>query len=260
MGEFVLTCFGTGDGWPCADRNHASFLYRLGRDTVLVDCGDGVSGGFHATGLDYNTIDRIFISHLHADHFGGLFMLLQGFWLERRRKELPVHLPGDGVKLVRQMLRAGMIFAELLRFKLRLAALRAGKAVVTGNARVTPHRSSHLERLRKVYGKKYPLRYEAFCFLIEAGKKRIGHSADLGSPKDLEPLLQKPLDLLVCELAHFKAEDLFRYLRGRDIRQVVLVHLARAHSENLEKTRRLAERMLPDIPVTFARDQEQMRF
>ena len=48
-----------------------------------MDCGETVSGGYKATGLDYDTIDRIFISHLHSDHIGGFFMLMQGFWLEQ---------------------------------------------------------------------------------------------------------------------------------------------------------------------------------
>ena len=96
MGKCSLTCFGVGDGWPCADRNHSSFLYQFGKTSLLIDCGEGVSGAFKATGLPYDTIDGIFISHLHADHFAGFFMLMQGFWLERRRKKLSVHLPGVG--------------------------------------------------------------------------------------------------------------------------------------------------------------------
>src|ERR1051325_11930468 len=40
MAEFSLTCFGVGDGWPCADRKHAAFLYRFGHATILIDCGE----------------------------------------------------------------------------------------------------------------------------------------------------------------------------------------------------------------------------
>jgi len=170
MGKFALKCFGVGDGWPCADRKHASFLYRFDKVSILVDCGEPISGSYKASGLSYDEIDRSFISHLHADHMAGFLMLMQGFWLERRKKDLPVHLPGDGIKPLGQMLKAGMVFEELLQFRLRLAALRAGKPVVTGNVRVTPHRSTHLERLRQVFQKKYPLKFDAFCFLIEAGR------------------------------------------------------------------------------------------
>src|SRR5262249_36163816 len=116
MKKFSLTCFGIGDGWPCADRNHASYLYRFGRTSLLIDCGEPADRSFKSTGLSYDAIDAIFISHLHADHVGGFFMLMQGFWLEGRRKDLPVYLPGGGIRPVREMLRTCMIFDELLNF------------------------------------------------------------------------------------------------------------------------------------------------
>jgi hypothetical protein len=53
--------------------------------------------------------------------------------------------------------------------------------------------------------------------LLESGDKRVAHSGDLGEPEDLEPLLKKPVDLLVCELAHFSPEAIFSYLSGRPV-------------------------------------------
>jgi hypothetical protein len=104
------------------------------------------------------------------------------------------------------------------------------------------------------FEKNFPVDFSAFCFLLQSSGLRIGHSGDLGRPEDLEPLLQRPLDLLVCELAHFQPQDLFLYLRGRAIKRIVFVHLARAYWEDLGKTRRLAAKMLPEIPQTFAHD------
>jgi len=112
--------------------------------------------------------------------------------------------------------------------------------------------------LRQVFQKKYPLKFDAFCFLIEAGRLRIGHSADIGRPEDLEPLLHRPLDLLVCELSHFRPEDMFRYLSRRKIKRVAFVHLGRAEWKDLKATRRLAAKMLGRISVTFARDDEEI--
>ncbi|MDB6068204.1 MAG: Beta-lactamase domain protein [Pedosphaera sp.] len=258
MGKLALRCFGVGDGWPCADRKHASFLYRFDKVSILVDCGEPISSSYKASGLPYDAVDRIFISHLHCDHIAGFFMLMQGFWLEQRKKALPVSLPVAGIKPFGEMLKAAMVFKELLQFKLRFEGLRAGKPVVTGGVRVTPYRSSHLAQLKRAFQKRYPQRFDAFSFLIEAGKVRIGHSADLGRPEDLDPLLKKPLDLLVCELAHFTAEDLFGYLKGRDIKRIAFVHLARHYWEDLKRMRRLAARMLPGVVCSFPRDNEEI--
>jgi ribonuclease BN (tRNA processing enzyme) len=260
MGRFLLKCFGVGDGWACADRNHASFLYQFGKTSILIDCGESVSRGFKSSGLPCDTIDRIFLSHLHADHAGGFNMFMQGLWLEQRKKELHVHMPSEGINPLRHMLRAAYIFDELLSFKLRFEALKAGKSVATEGVQVTPFHTSHLERLRAAFHKRYPQKFEAFCFLMEVGKLRIGHSADLGSPEDLAPLLAKPLDLLVCELAHFEPAELFDYLRGREIKRIAFVHLARPLWENLKKTRQLAAKMLPGIEVSFPHDQEEISF
>jgi ribonuclease Z len=258
MHKFSLTCFGVGDGWPCADRTHAAFLYRFGKATLLIDCGEPISCNYKATGLDYDTIDRIFISHLHSDHIAGFFMLMQGFWLEQRQKDLPIHLPADGIKPLRQMLDAAYLFDELLAFRLLFEPLHAGEPVVTHNVRVTPFRSSHLDSLRTSFQKKYPQDFTAYCFLLESDRLRIGHSADIGAPEDLSPLLEKPLDLLVCELAHFKPQDLFRYLKGRDIKRIVFTHVGRRYWDDLEETRLLAAKMLPDIPFSFAHDGEEV--
>jgi ribonuclease BN (tRNA processing enzyme) len=258
MHSFSLKCFGVGDGWACADRNHSAFLYRFGKATLLIDCGEPVSGAFKATGLDYDLIDRIFLSHLHCDHVGGFFMLMQGFWLEQRQKDLVVHAPADGIEPIRNLLNAACIFDELFAFRLLFEPLKAGEPVVVHNVRVTPYRSTHLESLRRAHQQKYPQAFEAYCFLLESDRLRVGHSADLGAPEDLAPLVEKPLDLLVCELAHFPALDLFNYLKGRAIKRIVFMHVDRRRWENLEETRALAEKMLGGIPFSFAHDGEEI--
>src|ERR1700722_13290740 len=243
MGKFALKFFGVGDGWPCANRNHSAFLYQLGKVSILIDCGEPISRTYKASGLDYDKIDRILISHLHSDHIAGFFMLMQGFWLEQRKKDLTVCMPVDGIKPFRDLLQMGLLFQELLQFRLRFEALKSGKPVLTGDVKVTPYPSTHLEQLRRTFQKRYPNRYNAYCFLIEQGKRRIGHSADIGCPEDLEPLLRKPLDLLVCELAHFRAEDLFLYLNGRAIKRIIFMHIGRPYWEDLRGTQKLAAKM-----------------
>lgn len=224
----------------------------------MIDCGEPISRSYKASGLDYDLIDRIFISHLHSDHIAGFFMLMQGFWLEQRKKALPVSMPADGIKPFVNLLNAGLIFKELLQFRLDFEPLKVGKPVVTGDVKVTPYPSTHLEQLRKAFQKRYPQDFAAYCFLIEKGMMRIGHSADIGCPEDLEPLLKKPLDLLVCELAHFPAEDLFLYLQPRQIKRIIFMHVGRPYWADLKQTQRLAAKMLPNIPFTFARDNQEI--
>jgi hypothetical protein len=256
MQTLSLTCFGVGDGMPCGDRNHSAYLYRLGDTALLVDCGDPISRSYKASGLSYELIDRIFISHLHSDHVGGFFMLLQSFWLEQRRKGLPVHLPAEGIEPLRRMVQAAYLFDEILPFQLRFEPLQALRPVTHGPVRVTPFLSSHLEGFRQAYQSRHPGDYAAYSFLIERDGFRAVHTADLGGVSDLDPLLAAPVDLLVCELSHFKAEDLFAYLRGRPIKQAAFVHLGRAYWSELGELRKMAARILPQCRVSFPLDQE----
>lgn len=254
MRKFSLTCYGVGDGWPCADRRHAAFLYRFGNTSLLVDAGEPVDASLRAHGVKPDTIDSILISHLHSDHIGGFFMLMQGFWLEGRRKELPVFMPGGAIRPLREMLRTVFVFNELLNFRLKFLALKAGRTFSKHGVQIAAFPTTHLDGFRSKFQKKYDMDFSAFSFLFHHGGLRVGHSADLGKPEDLEPLLEKPLDLLVCELAHFPPEEMFIYLRGRRIKRVVFIHLARDYWKDLAKTKRFASKMLPDIPHTFAHD------
>ena len=111
----VLHALGTGDGWAGdGQRGHSAFLFCLGGRTLLIDCGEPVSRRLHTAGVGPDDIDGILISHLHCDHVGGFFMLMQGLWLDQRTRELPIYIPTEGLEPVRNMLRAAFIFDELL--------------------------------------------------------------------------------------------------------------------------------------------------
>jgi len=257
---FRLKCFGTGDGWPCADRHHSSYYYQLGEVRLLFDCGDSLSRSFKAGGYDVDGPDAIFISHFHGDHIGGFFMFVQGLWLEKRQKDLPILMPIDGIEPVQNLLQKGCLFSELMDFKLSFLELNPSRKPTFGPVQVTPFQNSHLDNLRARFQHLYPQQFESYSFLMETNDLRVVHSADLGAPEDLDPMLQDPLDLLVCELSHFTPESLFRYLQGRMIKRLVLMHVGRPYWEKLSETRQLAEEMLPSMEITFAQDGDEIAF
>ncbi|HOB98307.1 MAG TPA: MBL fold metallo-hydrolase [Verrucomicrobiota bacterium] len=258
MDSLILNCLGTGDGWPCADRSHSAFLYRFPETAFLIDCGESVSRTVKASGWSYDMIECAFLSHLHFDHLGGFFMLMQGFWLERRRRTLTVHMPEDGIAPVKRLLDAGCVFEDLLSFRLRFRALRARRSVVMRGVEVTPCPTTHLDQLRARFGSKYAQRFESFSFLIDGHGMRVAHSADLGAVGDLSPLLSKPVDLLVCELAHFDVEPLAAYLRDKPIGRVLFVHLARALRQDMKATRKRIRGALGRIPFRIAEDGDRL--
>jgi hypothetical protein len=66
-----ITVIGAGNAFSEENFNQ-SFIVEEGDRRMLIDCGFQVPGALRAAGFDYRDIHDIYISHLHADHIGGL--------------------------------------------------------------------------------------------------------------------------------------------------------------------------------------------
>lgn len=86
-----LTVVGCGDAFGSGGRLQTSFHVQAGAGSFLIDCGATVMIGLNRRRIDPNTIDTIFISHLHGDHFSGLvWWLLHGQHIAKRTTPLTV--------------------------------------------------------------------------------------------------------------------------------------------------------------------------
>lgn len=69
----TFTFLGTGSAFTVGHNNyHSNILISCDNSNLLVDCGSDIRFSLHEQNLDFNTIDEVYISHLHADHAGGL--------------------------------------------------------------------------------------------------------------------------------------------------------------------------------------------
>jgi ribonuclease BN (tRNA processing enzyme) len=83
---------------------------------------------------------------------------------------------------------------------------------------------------------------------------RIGHSADIGAPADLAPMLNSRMDLLICELAHFNPDELFGFLKAKEIKQLILTHVTREWLIDKQALLAQAQKALPNVLVELATD------
>jgi len=88
-----LTFLGTGTGVPTPYRNHSAIYLRHEDQCFLWDCGEGTQRQIFTAKLNFMKIDRIFISHWHADHWAGLIGLIQTMNLEKRKQPLEIYAP-----------------------------------------------------------------------------------------------------------------------------------------------------------------------
>ena len=91
-----ITFLGTGSAIPSKTRNHPAIAleyYGEQKETILFDCGEGTQKRLMEAGISFMKIDKIFITHWHADHFAGLIPLIQTMNLEKRKKVLKIFGP-----------------------------------------------------------------------------------------------------------------------------------------------------------------------
>jgi ribonuclease BN (tRNA processing enzyme) len=67
-----LKVLGCGDAFGSGGRLNTCFWFDRGEDSFLIDCGASAMISIRRFGVDPNNILAIVLSHLHADHFGGL--------------------------------------------------------------------------------------------------------------------------------------------------------------------------------------------
>jgi ribonuclease Z len=79
-----VTLLGTGTPFPNAARFGAAILVEAGGEKLLFDCGRGAVIRLSQAGVPLDSVDALFLTHLHSDHVVGIPDLwLTGWFLGR---------------------------------------------------------------------------------------------------------------------------------------------------------------------------------
>ena len=90
---------GTAGSLPSPQRNPPCILIRRGSDTLLFDCGEVAQQQMMRAKTGF-TIDAIFVTHWHADHFLGIFGIVETLGFMERTAPLPIYGPPWVVEFV----------------------------------------------------------------------------------------------------------------------------------------------------------------
>jgi len=81
-GEMRVTVLGSGNPWVTRGQASASILIEVGnaeRDLLVFDIGSGSLANYASLKLPVNKLNKVFLTHLHADHTADL-ITLSGSW------------------------------------------------------------------------------------------------------------------------------------------------------------------------------------
>ena len=95
-GEIRVTVLGSGNPWVTRAQASASILVEVGnpeRDLLVFDLGSGALANYASLKLPVNKLDKVFLTHLHADHMSDLLTLC-GSYAKVGRADGPVHVWG----------------------------------------------------------------------------------------------------------------------------------------------------------------------
>lgn len=113
-------------------------MIRRGSDTILFDCGEGAQQQMMRARTGF-TVNAIFISHWHADHYLGLFGLFETMGFHGREEPIRLYGPRrvhEFVSIIRQMNQG-------LSFPIQAVELQDGEEIRFDGYRVIPFATRH---------------------------------------------------------------------------------------------------------------------
>lgn len=105
-----LTILGCYAATPRTITNPTSQVLEIKNQMFLIDCGEGTQVQLRKHKIKFDRINRVFISHLHGDHFYGLVGLISTFMLLNRVNDLHVYGPKGIKEIILLQLRASGSF------------------------------------------------------------------------------------------------------------------------------------------------------
>ena len=192
---------GSSSSIPRPDRACSSYLVQDAEASVVLDLGTGAFANLRRH-VDYDRLDAIVISHMHADHFIDLiplrYTLCYGTF--RRKRKLPLYLPPDGERMLHQLVGAfadeggGDFITEV--YDVRTYDPAATLAIGGGT-----------------FSFALPSHYiPAFAIRYDRNGQSLTYSADT-APEERIVALARGCDLFVCE-STLLADDVERGMRG----------------------------------------------
>ena len=224
--------------YPAPGGACSGYLLEQNKTRLLVDCGSGTFSRLLKI-ADFDDIDAVFLSHLHADHMADL--LIMRYAKDIRKRPLAVYAPQTPAGMF------GLLAGEAL-FDVR--PVSDGMRVRSGDVDVAFCAMTH------------PV--ESYAMRFTCGDEALVFSGDTNRNERLGPFAAGA-SLLLCDAAllerdrtpgkdypHLTAREAGRIAAQAGVQRLALTHLRPAHAAAEYETEAAAE-----YPGAFAVEEEK---
>lgn len=225
-----IVIFGSASGIPEKGKAHTCIGVELNDKMILLDIGEGAVSSMIASEIDFEKIEKVFVSHTHADHFIGLPRFLQYLKWKKRTKPIEIYLPSKHIEAVEKFLPFLYIFKERFDFEYRFLPLPDDEIYAIENLKVKLFPTKHLKKYRK-YADVYGVETVSYGYLIDevsnnnVGLKRFIFTSDIYSVDEVVGYLDG-VDLLLIECSHVEIEDIIENVSNFYIPKIVITHVS----------------------------------
>lgn len=221
-----LHFLGTGSGLLNPARNSSAYLLELEGKDILMDAGEPVSATLARRDYDWSRLAGLVISHTHADHTGGIPMLIQQLHLSGRTSPLDMYAPAEYIDAFSNLLALHYTFIKGLCFKVNTYSLQEALDFrlcgVSFSVFTTRHLKDAAARGRKLG---YACPGHAFAFRLKIDGTRLFYSGDVASFNDISTRLS-PCDVAIVDSTHVELADVVSWAADHAESVVYLSHVA----------------------------------
>lgn len=232
-----ITFIGSSHGVPEPNRKCSSILIEIGENAYFIDMGTPAIDALRTRGISIDAVKGIFITHMHGDHTNGLIQFIDLVTWYFKTPDPVICLPDlKAADVIESWLKTNLI-EDLKTFQYR--ETKPGVVFDDGLLKVTAIATQHCKN--------------SYAYLVEAEGKAVLFTGDLKRPGIDFPAIARemPLDLVICESAHFPAMEYLPVFEQCDIRKVCVTHYSDTFlSSVLELKKTLLEKGTPALLAT----------
>ena len=231
-----ITFLGSSHGVPEPHRRCSCTLIEVGENRYFIDMGIMAVEELVNRGIEVDSIKAVFITHMHGDHTNGLISFVDLCSWVYKTAEPKIFLPKtEGKEAMYNWFNVTGTKARELDF----SEVRDGVIFDDGVIKVTAIRTKHCD--------------VSYAYILQAEGKAVLFTGDLFyHPEEDFPQLAKeiPLELAVCECAHFSADKYEPIFKECDVKRVIINHYSQRFVPSIMN---LTERM-PELGIKTASD------